>query len=171
MKGIGQLLEAWNLFQRKHSLGGTLVLVGTGPEETEFKDQVERDGVKGVWFVGDMDYDHLAAYYASADIFIMPTLEDNWSLVVPEAMACGLPILCSNYNGCWPELVQAGRNGWVFDPLDEEKFVAALVLAVENQSRLQEMGRESRLIIAGHSPAHAARAIHSTCLLACGNQN
>jgi glycosyltransferase involved in cell wall biosynthesis len=170
LKGMAQMLQAWNLFQGQHSAGATLVLVGTGPEEDALKDQVASNDLKGVCFIGDVDYDLLANYYAAADLFIMPTLEDNWSLVVPEAMACGLPILCSKYNGCWPELVQEGRNGWVFDPLDSSSFQSVLNLALQNHAKLHAMGRESRMIIAGHSPAHSAQAIYSTCLLASKNR-
>ena len=105
-------------------------------------------------------------YYAAADAFVIPTLEDNWSLVVPEAMACGLPILCSKYNGCWPELVQEGRNGWVFDPLDEQGTTETLSTAVRCQPELATMGAESLAIVSEHSPRRAAQAILSACELA-----
>lgn len=36
-------------------------------------------------FIGRMEYDNIYKYYAIADVFLMPTLEDNWCLVVPEA--------------------------------------------------------------------------------------
>ena len=79
-------------------------------------------GLTNVYFIGKVDYDNLPNYYQSADVFVIPTLEDNWSLVVPEAMASGLPILSSVYNGCYPEYVTED-NGWVFDPLDSSDFV------------------------------------------------
>ena len=40
-------------------------------------------------------------------------------------MTCDLPIITSKYNGCWPELI-TDKNGWVFDPLDEEDFINTL---------------------------------------------
>ena len=167
MKGLDSLLEAWALFEKQHPTGGTLVIVGGGPEERNLKEQSNRVGMTRVRFTGQVDYDQLVPYYAAADVFIIPTLEDNWSLVVPEAMSCGLPVLCSKYNGCWPELVHEGRNGWVFDSLDSNGCLKVLNLAVQNHSKLKEMGNESRMIIAGHSPAHAAQAIYSACELAC----
>jgi len=68
-------------------------------------------------FAGKVDYDQIAIYYRSSDVFVIPTLQDNWSLGVPEAIACGLPVACSQYNGCHPELVTS-ENGWVFEPMD-----------------------------------------------------
>ncbi len=101
--------------------------------------------------------------YAAADAFVIPTLEDNWSLVVPEAMSCGLPILCSKYNGCWPELVHPGRNGWVFDPLDKEDMARCLLACAASGDELGRMGLESQRIVADFTPAHAARAIFGAC--------
>ena len=86
----------------------------------EFKDY------HSVIFTGGIDYSIIYKYYAISDVFIIPTLEDNWSLVVPEAMACGLPIACSIYNGCHPELVHKDNNGITFDPLDQESVTNAL---------------------------------------------
>lgn len=76
--------------------------------------------------MGTVVYDTIYRYYNAADVFVIPTLEDNWSLVVPEAMACGLPVACSVYNGCYPELVHEGENGALFDPLDVKSTVKAL---------------------------------------------
>ena len=63
-------------------------------------------------------------------------LEDNWSLVVPEAMSCGLPILCTRYNGCWPELVRENENGWVFRSFESRRVcaIASRLLAPKRAS-------------------------------------
>jgi len=86
-------------------------------------------GLDFVRFAGRVHYGDMPAYYAACDALVMPTLEDNWSLVVPEAMAAGKPVLCSVHNGCWPELVHDGENGWVFDPLDRDATARVLLTA------------------------------------------
>lgn len=164
-KGVSQLLTAWTQSERIWDGKAVLVIVGDGPERERLLSQARAAGLKSVYFEGGVDYDQIAAYYAAADAFVIPTLEDNWSLVVPEAMACGLPILCSKYNGCWPELVQKG-NGWVFDPLDPQSTLQALKLCVESASTLPQMGLKSQAIIAGHTPEHAARSIYEACRIA-----
>lgn len=93
---------------------------------------------------------------------MIPTLEDNWSLVVPEAMACGLPILCSVYNGCHPELVRP-ENGWTFDPLSPESLTGALQNAYLARADLPEMGRHSRRIVHDFSPEMIARNMLESC--------
>ena len=111
LKGWQELLSGWELFERKWNRRASLVIVGDGPEREKLLAQIRTAGLGSVFLEGAVDYDQIAPYYSAADAFVISTLEDNWSLVVPEAMACGLPILCSQYNGCWPELVQEG-NGW-----------------------------------------------------------
>ena len=142
-----------------------LVIVGDGPERERLENQVQAAGLKSVYFEGAVDYDYMASYYAAADAFVIPTLEDNWSLVVPEAMACGLPILCSKYNGCWPELVQE-RNGWVFDPLDPQDTLRGMKACIERGPELPGMGNSStsgRRRRAISSPARSLKKISLWC--------
>ena len=73
-----------------------------------------------------MNYLDIHKYYAVADVFILPTIEDNWSLVIPEAMSCGLPVSTSIYNGCHPELVKKDVNGITFDSFKQESILEAL---------------------------------------------
>jgi glycosyltransferase involved in cell wall biosynthesis len=165
-KGINELLIGWSAFRKVHRDLASLLLIGDGPSRTECEQYCSENSLDDVHFAGAIDYDLLARYYRSADAFIIPTLEDNWSLVVPEAMACGLPILCSKYNGCWPELVQEGSNGWVFDPLDIESTGRALSTCVLHSARLGSMGMESRRIVATHNAGTAAQGILAACRIA-----
>lgn len=165
-KGIAELLKAWTRFSRgslrDHT---TLLLVGDGPQRRPLEQYCRDNGLSNVRFAGAIDYDGLGPFYKIANAFIIPTLEDNWSLVVPEAMASGLPILCSRYNGCWPEYVTPA-NGWVFDPLDPDDTVAYLHKCVAAGQKLAEMGRESDRIITGYTAKQAAEAVLQACTLA-----
>lgn len=165
-KGVRQLLNGWQRFEATSPGAGTLILVGNGDQDRELRDLVLQCQLRNVRFLGSIDYDQMAQYYAAADVLVMPTLEDNWSLVVPEAMACGLPVLCSIYNGCWPELVHNDENGWTFCPLNQDDIVRMLKLAVDNQTRLPAMGQRSREIVSQFTPQHAARAIFDACQIA-----
>jgi glycosyltransferase involved in cell wall biosynthesis len=162
-KGVKELLQAWSMLEKQFPEQCVLVVVGTGPLEQELKQLVRDLGLKGVSFEGSVDYNDIAKYYAASDVFIMPTLEDNWSLVVPEAMACSLPVACSKYNGCHPELVSPGENGWVFDPLDTADTYAVLRKFADSRHGLKAMGEASKKIVAGHSPDRAAESILDAC--------
>lgn len=180
IKGLKELLNGWAKFCtdcKTRGLKCTLVIIGSGPEEKNLKQQIDDLQLANVRFQGVVEYDGLPAYYAAADVFVIPTLEDNWSLVVPEAMACGLPILCSKYNGCWPELVKDGSNGWVFDPLDPQDVARCLNLCATQKFpvgggiSLHEMGEESKSILKEHTPRKGAEAIFSACAMAIAHRH
>ncbi len=158
-KGICYLLEAWE----KHVQffpSDNLLLVGDGALLETYKNQYSK--LRGVRFVGAINYDNIHKYYAISDVFVIPTLEDNWSLVVPEAMACGLPIACSCYNGCYPELINDGINGWTFDPLNLTSFVD--VLEKFHRVNIKEMGKSSVMIEKQYTPRRCAERVYDFLL-------
>lgn len=165
-KGATELLKAWKAFSGeagKYSY--SLLLVGGGSQEAECRAYCAENDLDNVRFTGEIDYDLLPLYYRCGDVFVIPTLEDNWSLVVPEAMACGLPVLCSKYNGCWPELVKP-ENGWVFNPLDASDTIRVLQLCLNKSQSLQAMGETSINIIENHTASQAVDAIMKACTIA-----
>jgi len=166
-KGIRELVDAWHDSMLLNNPKVALVLIGDGEQIEEMRNLVKQRKISNIFLEGKVPYNEIAAYYAMADVFIIPTLEDNWSLVVPEAMATGLPIACSCYNGLWPELVKP-ENGWVFDPLNHNKFTHSLNKVYEEQESFNLMGKYSQQIIQNHTPSKAAEVIWNICKKANG---
>lgn len=135
-KGIKPLLAAWKKHTCQYS-NDILLLVGSGNQLEECKTKYAN--IKSIKLLGRMDYAEIYKYYAIADVFINPTIEDNWSLVIPEAMACGLPVTTSIYNGCHTELVKEGKNGTTFDTFDQDSIIRALDYF--HHQNLAEMGK------------------------------
>lgn len=153
-KGVEQLLSAWS----KHSTiyrDDKIILIGDGVQLPDFKKKYEN--VDSVIFTSKIDYSEIYKYYAISDVFIIPTLEDNWSLVVPEAMSCGLPIACSIYNGCHPELVKKDVNGMTFDPLNEDSILETLQYF--HNEDLASFGKHSKEIELNYNPTNTAHNI------------
>lgn len=161
-KGIVELLDAWKNFNNDSQL----VIAGDGELNNEINEKIKNEKIKNVVLLGAVDYSKIPSLYLASDVFITPTLEDNWSLVVPEAMACGLPIACSKYNGCWPELVHDDINGKVFDPLDETSVTNTLNYFYENKEKLEDMGKKSSEIEEKYNPKYAAQNIYKACEIA-----
>jgi glycosyltransferase involved in cell wall biosynthesis len=158
-KGLIQLLKAWKKHIEKHPYDN-LVTIGSGPLFDQItKESLNFDSIK---LLGHIDYDSIYKYYSIAEIFIIATLEDNWSLVVPEAIACGLPIACSIYNGCYPELVHDGINGKLFDPLKEETIIETLDYF--HHADLELMGRQSLNIEKNYNADSVAQNIYNSCI-------
>lgn len=157
-KGIKQLLSAWE----KHIKAfpdDSIIVIGSGVLENELK--LEYNKSESIHILGGISYDKLHTYYALSDIFIMPTLEDNWCLVLPEAMSCGKPVACSIYNGGTIELIKNGVNGYSFNPLDEKSIINTLSkFHVED---LERMGKKSIEIESKFTPDKVAERILNAC--------
>lgn len=123
LKGIQYLLDAWLEHIQIYS-NDQLLIIGNGSLFEKFTFQYGK--IDTISFLGEIDYSQIYKYYAISDVFVIPTLEDNWSLVVPEAMSCKLAIASSIYNGCYPELVHEKINGKLFDPLERKSIKEAL---------------------------------------------
>lgn len=122
-KGVKYLLSAWEKHIKSYP-NDMLVVVGGGDKYNELKNKYS--GEPSIMMEGRVNYLDIHKYYSVADIFILPTIEDNWSLVIPEAMSCGLPVSTSIYNGCYPELVKKDVNGITFDSFKQESILEAL---------------------------------------------
>ena len=68
--------------------------------------------------------------YQQADIFCLPSLYEGFPNVLCEAMACGLPVVCSRVCDN-PDIVEEGVNGYLFDPLDAHDIADKVLLATK----------------------------------------
>jgi glycosyltransferase involved in cell wall biosynthesis len=81
--------------------------------------------------------------YRRADVFVLPSLEDGFGLVVGEAMACGLPVIVSSECGA-SECVDTDVDGWVVQAGQVESLAEALETAIRRRQDLPAMGRQAR---------------------------
>ena len=104
--------------------------------------------------LGSVPYEELPGVYAQADLFVLPTLCDEWGLVVNEAMTAGLPVIGSLYSQAVEELLTDGVNGWTFYPDREESAYdavrRALSISPDDHARMAQAAKDriARLTIA-----------------------
>lgn len=111
-----------------------LIAGGRGWLYEEILDAADKhDGVRVLGFVDDED---LPALYREAELFAFPSLYEGFGLPVLEAMACGVPVICSNTSSL-PEV--AGNAALLFDPLDVEELSAAMARGLEDEALRQRM--------------------------------
>lgn len=137
-KGVEPLLMAWTEHVKKHQKD-TLVLVGGGELQNKVISKYSHE--PSIFIEGRKEYLEVCKYYGISDVFVLPTIEDNWSLVVPEAMSCGLPVATSIYNGCHPELIHEGKNGCTFDTYSQDSVLRAFDYF--HHVNLKSQGQES----------------------------
>lgn len=152
-KNIDGLLEEWISYRKA---GGTLplVLVGAGPASRELQERASRCGFeRDIHFAGHKGLRDLPAYYAFAKCFVLPSTREPWGLVVNEAMAAGLPVIVSSRCGCAEDLVDATKNGFVFNPNVAGDLAHCLrQMQDATPTELVEMGARSSQIIDRYSP-------------------
>jgi len=139
-----------------------LVWVGDG----ELRTQLEHADLPSNFtqtFHGNKPYAALPGIYQDCGALILPSLMDEWGLVVNEAMASGLVVLGSIYSQAAIEMVRHGENGWLIDPLDRASMDAALdelyAAPLEKLASMRIAARERALQI---TPQGAAARLYST---------
>ncbi len=108
--------------------------------------------LKDVYFAGFKNQTEIPAFYAAADVFVLPSGEgETWGVVVNEAMCFGLPIVLSHRVGSAADLVRNGQNGYIFRMGDIGSLTESLLLFVSNPARRKQMGERSSEIVKEYS--------------------
>ncbi len=114
--------------ERFHAL-----LIGDGPLRRE-AESVAAENARKIHFAGFRNQNNLPAFYAAADLLVLPSEEETWGLVVNETMACGLPAIVSEDVGCAPDLIDVDFTGWTF-PTGDVTALADLLLRFPSGDR------------------------------------
>ncbi|NBD32732.1 MAG: glycosyltransferase [Cyanobacteria bacterium] len=155
-KGLHFLLEACTTLKKQGYRNYTLLIVGEGQQRPELEAFCKKNNLEHcVKWIGKVDYQDIGNYFQAADVFILPTLEDTWGVVILEAMLFGKPILCSRGAGS-SELIINGENGYVFDPKNRKELAQFMAKFIENPSLISVMGIASQQQIVNYTPEIAA---------------
>lgn len=106
----------------------TLQIVGDGPPEYEkyLRERARALGVSHrVVFRGAVPPDQVASVYRSSDLFLLPSYEEAFGIVLLEAMAAGVPVVASRVGGI-PDVVEDGVSGKLVPPGDPEALARAI---------------------------------------------
>ncbi len=160
-KNLLFLLSAYASYRQKAGVKAwDLVLCGSGELLPQIEQKIHDLGITDyVHLPGFLQQEQLLPYFAHAKCFIHASIQEQWGLVVNEAMAAGLPVLVSNLCGCFEELVKEGVNGFGFDPEDEQQLTNLMLKMSSGEIDLVSMGRESLAHIANYSPETFAQGL------------
>ena len=169
-KGLNFLLEACAILQAQGYSHYTVLVVGDGSQQQELEEFCQShhltDSVK---WQGRVDYDKIGSYFQAADVFVLPTLEDTWGVVVLEAMLFGKPILCSSGAGA-SELIVNGENGYVFEPQDSSSLAKLMRQLIDDPQLIERMGEKSKQSISEYTPIAASKTLAEAAELAMARQ-
>ena len=136
-KGIPFLLETWGKMDT-----GSARLTLVGPV-SEFTRTYIQKHYPGVTVMGKLPFSELKKTLPGFDVMIFPSFFEGYGLVVPEAMACGLPVITTNAT-CGPDIIEHGREGFIIEPAGEEHLKEAIDYFIKSPQQVASMGNKAR---------------------------
>ncbi|CAN5788987.1 glycosyltransferase family 4 protein [soil metagenome] len=159
MKGLTYLLEALAKI-RADRPDAELVVVGAPKPDSSLPGQIERFGLTGaVRFLSRVSDERIVELYAEAEVAVVPSLYEGFSLPAVEAMACGVPLVATT-GGALPEVVGPdGGAGVLVPPADAGALAVAVLGLLADPQRRAALGRAGReRVVARYSWRAAAEA-------------
>jgi len=151
-KGIDVLAAAYRRYRELAKEPWPLLVGGTGPESSRLSD------IPGVDLLGFVQPDDLPSLLGRAGCLVLPSRFEPWGVVVHEATAAGLPVVCTSVCGAASRLVLDGYNGAVVSPGDAGALARALlrISGSDDAARLA-MSQASRSLALQFTPERWAR--------------
>lgn len=139
VKGLDVLLDAYRRYRSSTRDPWPLHCIGAGPLKPLLA------GAEGVTDLGFVQPDELPSRMAAAGAFVLPSRKEPWGVVVQEAAAAGLPLICSDSVGAAVHLLREGVNGFTFANGSSVELAAALgkmaAMSAADRCAMAEMGR------------------------------
>lgn len=132
-----------------------LILVGDGVLKEEYLQVIENKGLANrVKLIPYQTPEEIKKYYKAADIFVFPTNRDTFGYVVPEALASGVPVVCSINAGA-SSMIQNDFNGMLFKP--NENFALQINKTIQS---LEKMTKNAITSVAQFTLSEKAKTFH-----------
>jgi glycosyltransferase involved in cell wall biosynthesis len=137
-----------------------LVICGDGELRGQIHEKITKLELRDyIHLPGFLQQQQLLPYFAHAGCFIHASIQEQWGLVVNEAMAAALPVLVSNRCGCFEDLIIEGINGFGFDPENQQELTDLMLKISSGKMDLDRMGEASLNHIQKYSPRYFAQGL------------
>jgi phosphatidyl-myo-inositol alpha-mannosyltransferase len=142
-KGVMYALKAYRQL-RKSGVNCRLLLAGAGPQEREVRRYIATRRLQGVELLGRISDEDKVRYFATADVYVSPaTGQESMGVVLLEALAAGLPIVCSDIHG-YKGVVRRGEQALLVPPRDVHALTEALGRLLTDPDLRARMGASAR---------------------------
>lgn len=141
-KNLLMLISAYKTYLDHESADAWhLVLCGDGKMMPQIKAKIDELGLREfVHLPGFLQQEALLPYFSHAKCFVHASIQEQWGLVVNEAMAAGLPVLVSNRCGCFEDLIADGITGFGFNPERADQLAELMSRVSDSSFQLESMG-------------------------------
>lgn len=139
-KGIYELIEAIRILRSKHP-SIRLIVAGSGSEEDRIKKEYDYDWIE---LIGHVTERKKALAYQTADVYVLPSYTEGMPNSVLEAMAFGLPVICSKV-GALPEIIKNQINGILLDCIEPQSLAMAIESLLLDKELVKHMSSNNRI--------------------------
>lgn len=140
-KGIAHLLHAW---QQANLPLAEAQLIIVGNQQKDFLSIKNNLPIaNNVIFAGSMSKEKLEKIYKQASIFVLPSIEDGFGMVIGEAMGHGVPAICSTHTA-GPDIITHGIDGWLVPPADATALAKQLTWCYNNTDLCTVIGSKAQ---------------------------
>lgn len=109
----------------------SLLIAGDGEDKIRIQDLIIENKLESrVKLLGYVKYTNLPSIYAISDLFVHASRDEPWGVSVQEALACGKPVITSNFVGSSFDLINSGLNGFIYKYGDYEDLQKKIELAL-----------------------------------------
>lgn len=165
-KNLHIAIKAFALYAGRAKNPRPIHLCGAGPLEDELKQQVREAGIEHlVIFRGFLQSPEVCRTFSSSLVLILPSIEEQFGNVIPEAMAMGLPVIISDSCGARDLLVRTGVNGFVVEPDNHLGMALFMEMLAEDEALWTRMSQAARQYA---EEADASRFAESAAALVMG---
>jgi len=141
-----------------------VILIGDGALLETCRNEIAANKLTNVHLVGFKNQSELPAFYATADVLVLPSEYETWGLVVNEAMACGLPCIVSDTCGAAADMILEGKTGFTYPMGDVQRLAELMMFMADNKEKCYEMGRYAANHVKNFSVASTVSALENALL-------
>lgn len=138
-KGAHYLLQAFFELNLSNS-----ELLHVGAVKTEMRYYVDKYKRENIKYLGVKPQNELYKYYSQSNVFVIMSIEEGLAMVQPQAMACGLPIICTTNTGGEDLITNNGKEGFVIKVRDVETLKEKLKLLYNDRDKCVKMGESAK---------------------------
>lgn len=134
-KGVDILIKSFALIKEKNP-NTALLIIGSGIYKKYLEELTKQKKLQDVIFIDDPGDKEINKFYAISDIFVLPSHEEVWGLVINQALACGLPVITTNRVGASVDLIKGNYNGLVV-PFNDHILMAQAIKKILFDQKIQ----------------------------------
>lgn len=141
VKGFDLLIRSWQLIESKYPKWKVLI-AGEGIDRKKLEKEIREAGLANFYLVGNIA--RIEEYYEKAEIFVLPSRDEGFGMVLLEAMAFSVPVVSYSCKAGPKEIVIDGENGFLIPPGEVELFARKMEELILDETSRRKMGKRAK---------------------------